>query len=402
MVNLSPAESTLPNVGEVIVPPPLPGTTDELQTKIFTRIEDISPEKWQKLFPGVLEGYYFLKSLDESNLEQFKFYYVAVYCRETLVGAAPCYSMNYSLEIAMQGKPKDLACAIKKIFPGFLSLKALICGVPMGAHGRIGVLDRSHEVFSAIISGMERIARDNKIRILAFKDFGAEDQDLLDTLQRQGFYKFKSMPSTDMQIDFKDFEDYLMKLDKSKRADLRRKFKKADSQIKLDLEVTNDLGGMLDEAYELFSQTEARGGIQFEKLSKDFFARISKNMPGETKYFLWRINQKIVAVSFCQVSGDYFVGHYVGFDYEIAHQYHLFFMRFRDLMNWCIQNKITRYEMGSTSYSPKKTLGFKLVPLFAYAKHLDPWINPFFKLICKLFKPENFEEVLREPKERSS
>ncbi len=395
-------EELLSNTREEVALRPKEDLPAALQTRIFNTIKDIPPEHWQQLFPGVVEGYYFFKSLEESHLEQFAFHYIAVYRGKTLVGAAPCFSMNYPLETTMQGKLKDLVCMIKKIFPGFLTLRALICGVPMGSHGRIGLPDRSPEVFSAILSGLERVAREHKLPIVAFKDFGAEDQDLLDTLQSRDFYKFKSLPSTEMRIDFKDFEDYLMKLDQPKRADLRRKFKKADGQVKLDLEVTRDLGGALDEAFALFRQTEARGDTQFEKLPKEFFANIAKNMPEETRYFLWRIDGKLVAVNLCQVSGSHFVGHYVGFDYAIAHQYHLFFVRFRDLLRWCIENKIARYEMGNTSYKAKKTLGFKRVPLFVYAKHLDPRFNPFFKLICKLFKPENFEDVLKEPENGSS
>ena len=38
-----------------------------LRTKVFRRMEEISPEEWGRVFPDVLEGYSFFKTLDESG-----------------------------------------------------------------------------------------------------------------------------------------------------------------------------------------------------------------------------------------------------------------------------------------------------------------------------------------------
>ena len=113
-------------------------------------------------------------------------------------------------------------------------------------------------------------------------------------------------------------------------------------------------------------------------------------MPGETRFFLWTIDKKIVAFAFCLVSGDYFIDYYLGFDYAVAYDYHLYFVRFRDLMNWCIGNKIKKYEMGATGYEPKRRLGFNFIPLYIYVKHLNKFFNPIFKVICRLLQPADF------------
>ncbi len=125
-------------------------------------------------------------------------------------------------------------------------------------------------------------------------------------------------------------------------------------------------------------------------------------MPGQTKYFLWRMNGKLVAFTFCLVSGERLIDYYLGLDYSVAHEYHLYFVKFRDLMKWSIVNKIKKYEMGSGGYDPKKRLDFKFTPLYAYAKHRSKWVNPFFKILCFLLKPENFEPLFKEMKTKSS
>jgi len=120
-------------------------------------------------------------------------------------------------------------------------------------------------------------------------------------------------------------------------------------------------------------------------------------MPDETKFFLWKINNKLVAFAFCLVSENYFIDYYLGFDYPIAYKYNLYFVRFRDLMNWCIENKIKKYEMGQTGYEPKRRLGFRLIPLYIYAKHRSKFFNPIFKILSYLMRPVNFQAVSEEP-----
>jgi len=180
---------------------------------------------------------------------------------------------------------------------------------------------------------------------------------------------------------------------------LKRKFKEIDGKINIDLEVTSQLkGNDLQEVYALYLQTYARSEIGLEKLTPDFFEKISKNMPHEVKFFLWRMNHKIVAFALCMVSGDYFIDYYLGFDYGVAYQYHLYYVRFRDLMKWCIENNIKKYEMGSTAYEPKRRLNFNFIPLYIYAKHRNKFFNPIFKGFCHIVKPANFDPVFKELK----
>ncbi len=380
-----------------------PKPTSTLTIKVISKIEEIDPEAWDSLFPGALENYNFYKTLDESRFDQFSFYYLLVYANETVVGAAPCFLMDYALETTVQGPLKVIFTALKKVFPNFASLRVLVCGLPM-EQGRMGFGNwDSSEVFRSILDGMEQLAKDKRISILGFKDFGERFCPLLDKLQNHGFYKFQSLPTTQMGTCFENFDQYFKTLSRVSRDGLKRKFKKVDGIVPLDMEVTDELTqDILDEVYALYRQTESQGAYQFETAPKEFFRLISKNMPNIAKYFLWRIRGKLVAFALCLVSKELFVDFYLGFDYSVAYQYHLYFVRFRDLMKWCIENKIEKYEMGNTNYEPKRRFGFDFIPLYAYAKHRNKYVNPFFKLLCKALKPENFDPIFREMKYQGS
>lgn len=376
-------------------------TGSNLTTKVVKRIEEISPEDWNKIFPNVLENYHFFKTLDESHFNQFSFYYILVYDQDEVVGATSCFLMNYPLDTTVQGPLKTLTSGVKKIFPNIFNLKALICGLPMGP-GRIGIVGDTDKVLQAILKRLEQITQDEKVPIIAFKDFDAHYTNTLDRLQKEGFWKFESMPNTEMEIKFESFDEYLKTLSRASRDGVKRKFKKIDGQVKIDLEISNELNGTLEEVHALYLQTSAKNEVNFEILPKEFFQNVSKNMPGQAKYFLWRINNKLAAFAFCLVSNDHLIDYYLGFDYAIAYDYHLYFVRFRDLMNWCIQHKIKTYEMGATSYEPKKRLGFNFIPLYVYVRHRSKWINSLLKSLSHFLKPENFDPTLKELKKKNN
>lgn len=373
-----------------------------LQTKVERKIERIPREAWNGIFPSRHEGYAFYKTLDEAHFEQFSFYYITVYQDGLMVGAAPCFLMDYPLEATVQGPLKSLIGWIKKIFPNLLNLRALICGLPMG-QGRVGIREGADAaaVLDQIVQTMEQIAREERVSILAFKDFNQTFVSLLEPLVKRGFSKIENFPSTAMGLNFSDFDGYLKTLSRVSRDGLKRKFKKIDAQGSLTFEITSALRGEdLRAVYDLFLQTARQSDLQFEKVPEAFFQKISENMPEEAKYFLWRIDRKIVAFALCLASGDDFIDYYLGFDYALAHDYHLYFLRFRDLMKWCLDHHMKTYEMGTTSYEPKRRLGFDFIPLFIYAKHLNRWASPFFRLLCAIVKPENFDPVFQEMKKK--
>ncbi len=370
-----------------------------LTTKIFRKISDIPETEWASVFPRTLKNYHFYKAIDESDFEGFSHYYILVYKENIPAGIAPCFLMNYPLDTTIGGFAKKPIANLRKAFPSALSLKILICGSP-ACEGRIGIAPKNRSnIIRALIAGMEKIAKDEKASMIAFKDFSGSYTKLLDRLlMKQGFNKIESYPSVKMDIDFNSFDEYLKTLSYSTRKDLRRKFRKVDSLPKIDLEVSDNIDGILDEAYGLYQQTFSKSAVQFEEIPKTFFANISKHMPGESKYFLWRINNKLVAFNFCLASADTLMDEYIGFDYSVAYDYHLYFVTFRDIITWCIQNNIKKYESGALTYEPKRRLDCRFMPLSIYVKHRNGLMNLGLRALCSCLKPENFDRVLRSMK----
>jgi predicted N-acyltransferase len=136
----------------------------------------------------------------------------------------------------------------------------------------------------------------------------------------------------------------------------------------------------------------------FEIMPIDFFKNVAKNMPNNVRFFLWKADKKIVAFLFALISEDSILDYYIGLDYSVAHEYSLYFIKFRDTIKWCIDNKIKKYEMGTTGYEPKKRLGFDFIPVYLYAKLRNRVFRPVFKILCRFLQFENFDPILKEMK----
>ena len=364
-----------------------------LRTRVIRKIEEISPNEWNKVFPHVPEGYYFLKTLDESKFDQFDFYYILISEHKQLIGCAPCFTVNYSLDTSMNGPLRQFSNTIKKVLPNLFSIKALVCGIPMG-QGQIGT-GFSSAVMEVIVERMKALARKIHAPIIAFKDFDQSYDKLFQPLVKNGFLKIDSLPMTRLKLDFFDFEEYLKSLSGATRYDIRRKLKKA-SGIKIDSSMVNHLDDTtLDEVYELYLQAVETHDMGFEIVPKEFFRLISKNMPHETKFFLFRINGKLTAFVFCLVSDGVLLDYYLGFDFTPAHEYHLYFVKFKEVLNWCLAHGINTYEMGATGYEPKRRLGFEFVPVYLYVKIRYKILHPALKCLCALLKFENFDTELK-------
>ena len=86
---------------------------------------------------------------------------------------------------------------------------------------------------------------------------------------------------------------------------------------------------------------------------------------------------------------------YVGFDYEAASRLNLYFLTWRDVIEWSVQNGIKTYRSGPHNYDPKLHFKLSLVPRDLYARHLSPILNRPLLLVMKWLGPTRYEPILK-------
>jgi predicted N-acyltransferase len=372
---------------------------DKKEFKVCDSVNSISRLDWDRVFRDVPEGYAFYKTLEESGLEEFSFFYALLYKNGRLSLIAPIFTADFNLDIAVEGWLKAAIALIRKVYPRFLIIKTLFCGSPFGESGVIGLdLDKEDEpdALGTLIAGLKGFAKSKKARLTIFKDFPQEQAERLRILTGKGFFRLNSFPSAVNELNFHSFEDYLQSLGASSRKSLRRKIRSAYSQAKIEVRLMGEADSAMEDVYRLYLDTHHQGGTKFERLTKEFFISASRNMQPNIKIFLYYVNGRLGAFNLCFLYNDLFIDKFIGFDYDISSRHHLYFVSWCHNIEWCINNGVRFYKTGQTDYCAKLRLGSRLLPLYVYLRHDNRLVNIILKLLSLILKPDNFDTDLRD------
>jgi predicted N-acyltransferase len=200
---------------------------------------------------------------------------------------------------------------------------------------------------------------------------------------------------TQLPLDFIDFDQYVTTLGASTRKDLRRKFRKIAGAAPIEFEVATDLTSYVDEVYPLYLEVHERSPMKFERLTKEYLTDLSRRMPERARFFIWRQSGKAIAFSVALVHDGIIYDDYLGLDYSVALDLHLYFLTFRDVLTWSLQQGLKCYRSSPLNYHPKLHLGCDLYPLDLYVRHTNPILNKFFGPILKLLEPTRHDPVLK-------
>lgn len=371
----------------------------EIACSIFDSVTQIKEEDWNSVFGGDSpEGYRFFKTLEESRLEDFSFYYIVLLQKGSIVLIAPLFIADFSLDIAMQGAIAGLIQKARKIMPRFFILKTLFCGSPFGECGQLGIkkdIGDKAALIKELTRVMDKFCRAKNIPFAVFKDFLEKDTDILDSLQDEGFFKVESFPCAVTELNFKTLDEYINSLGQATRKSLRKKIKRAYALANISIKVADDADGIIDQVQALYENTYHSGTTRFEKLNREFFLNVARNLSPYVKFFLYYCDGKLGAFNLCFVSNDLFIDKFIGFDYEISNRFNLYFLSWCHNVEWCLKHSIRFYHSGQTDYYPKLRLGSRLVPLYAYARHSGPILNSLLKLLAQVLQPKNFDASIR-------
>jgi predicted N-acyltransferase len=363
---------------------------DEIQHRIVNSIRKINRDDWDSVFGSIPEGYDFYLTLENSNLKEFSFYYLLLYRDGHILFVAPLFVADFYLDIVLKGFIKNVIGFIRHFVPRFFILKTLFCGSPFGENAILGItkdFKDTHILMDELAKVIHRFCKENKISFTIFKDFLKEDLFLLKPLKHKGFLKVDSFPSVRTELNFESLEEYFKSLSYSTRKDLRRKIKKAYAKANIEIRIVDSVEDTIDDIYRLYLNTYRAGKIKFEFLTKEFFINVSKDLRPHIKYFLYYVNGKLSAFNLCFVYNDLLIDKFIGFDYDIAHQYSLYFVSWCFNIEWCLKNSIRFYQVGQTDYFQKIKLGGSLIPLYAYVKHNNFFFNLIIRLLTIFLKP---------------
>ena len=118
-------------------------------------------------------------------------------------------------------------------------------------------------------------------------------------------------------------------------------------------------------------------------------------MPERVRFFIWRQQGKAIAFSVALVHDDTIYDDYLGLDYRVALDLHLYFYTFRDILSWSLAQGLKRYRSSPLNYQPKLHLNCDLFPLDLYVQHTNPVLNRLFRPFLRLLEPTRHDPFLK-------
>ncbi len=365
--------------------------------RVLSRSQLNHIDAWKTTFRDKCKDHRFYEIIAQTLETDFRYQYLVLEDSAGKVRAIqPFFFVRQNVCEGVSGKMRRFVDKVQRRFPRFLTMQLLMVGCAAG-ESHLGACLPEDEQWTAarLHESLKTYARRNRASLVVLKDFSARYRDTLRNFSSNGYARIPSMPMTRLGLNYSDFEEYLKSLGKATRKNLRRKFRKTQNSAPITLEVVNDVTAQIDEIYPLYLQVHERSRQKFERLTKEYFCTLGKQMPERARFFIWRQNGKVIAFSLCMVHGDTIYDEYLGLDYSIAYDLHLYFYTLRDIITWALQQGLKSYCSSPLNYDPKLHLGCDLVPLDLYVTHTSTLLNPIFRRALKFLEPTRHDPVLQ-------
>jgi Acetyltransferase (GNAT) domain len=374
-----------------------PAVTARFCVKIMTRAEIAGCPAWAATFAERRKDHRYYEILEDTLPDDVEYRYFAIIDQAGCIQAVqPFFLLDQDILEGLGPQWQKWLARIRRFVPRFFKTRTLMVGCFAG-EGHVAGSDTLSpgEMAEILCREIVNLARSCRAQLIVLKEFPARYRSMLDCFVRHGFARAPSMPMTALNIEHDDFDAYMQNaLPRSERWQLRKKFKATYGET-LTFTVTDDARDAVDEIYPLYLQVFDRSKFRFEKLTADYFRRLGSDMKDKTLFFIWHRSGKAVAFSLCMVEGDGLFWEYVGLDYAVALDLHLYYYTIRDMMNWAMANGYKWLRSTGLSYEPKFRMRHELDPLDLYARLRSPLPNAIFRRLLPWIVPARYDKTLR-------
>jgi Acetyltransferase (GNAT) domain len=381
---------------------PLPGSQPIADQKgsvcVISSHELRTCPHWQHAFESQHKDHRYYDLINDTIHPEFKYlYFVLKDAQGEIRAVQPFFILDQDILAGVRPYLGHLIDVIRRRWSRFLFVKTLMVGCVAGE----AQLDDGSEAERAanaehLACAIEKHAQVLGARLIVLKEFPNNYRGVLACFERRGFARIPSMPLTRLNIAYRSFDEYMQSaLNSATRSKLRKKFKATADDMPIELQVSNDIEPVIDEVYPLYVSVYRRSKLHFEKLTKDYFCRLGQMMPERARFFVWRRNGKAVAFGECIVHGDTMYAEYLGLDYSVALQLHLYHYVFRDLVRWGMANGYKWFQSSGLNYDPKLHFRHRLKPVDLYVKHTSFIVNTVLRWILPLLEPTRYDKTLK-------
>lgn len=366
--------------------------------EVYTRQELTLCPHWSRAFATERKDRRYYELVEDTLHRDFDYRYFAIKdSTGTVLAVQPFFILELDLLVGASPKIGGIVDRIRRLFPRFMRMRALMIGCAAG-EGHLDAImqDSCSEPAQALASTVVEHARSLRVSLIILKEFPAKYRAALSCFLKQKFTRIPSLPMTRLNIDYSSFDEYMNRaLNSATRTKLRRKFRAATCGAPIEMSVIGDITTVIDDIYPLYLNVYDRSKLHFEKLTKEYFCGLGKLMPDNVRFFIWRQNGRIVAFAACMFKGDALYAEYIGLDYTVALHLHLYHYAYRDIISWAIANGYKEFRSSGLNYDPKLHLRHLLDPIDLYVRHTSWPLNTTLKLLLPWIEPTRYDRTLQ-------
>ncbi len=184
---------------------------------------------------------------------------------------------------------------------------------------------------------------------------------------RAGFVVLQGQALAWLPIDFTSTDDYLSRLSKSRRRNIRRKLR---SRAALDVEIVSTGNAFADDAvidacYALYCNVYAQSEIHFDLLEHAFFRDLLRDADSGGIVFIYRYGGRTIGWNLCFEHRDMLVDKYMGLAYPEAREHNLYAVSWMENLDYARRQGLRYYVAGWTDPEVKAELGAR----FTFTRH---------------------------------
>lgn len=370
--------------------------TEDGDVTVITRRQLLDLPEWKSAFAGRRKDWRYYQIVEETIPQDFDYRYFVLHDRDGAVRAIqPFFLLRQDLLQGAGPRVQAWVGRARRCLPGLLTMRTLMLGCAAG-EGHLDPADPERGTVAArqLHRVLVRWARKQRVSMVVLKEFPASYRAILAPFRNNGYTRVPSMPGVRIAIGFDSFERYLASLSKATRKDLRRKFRDTED-AGITMQVLTDITPIVEELYPLYLQVFERSSLRFEKLTPGYLRLLGERMPDRVRFFVWRRSGRAIAFSVCMIQNDEIHDEYMGLDYAVALDLHLYFHTLRDVMQWAMENGFRWYCSTALGYEPKRRLNATLAPLDLYVAHTWPGVNGILRRVLPLLEPTRGDPHLR-------
>ena len=283
---------------------------------------------------------------------------------------------NLRLDDVVGPNERQLLAPVRKLAPRLLRVPMLFCGNLLGQGHVLSAGPIGDEVGRALVEGVLRFARAERLGTVVFKDFApAGLNPLRGALGSAGFFPARSLPDTELPLSAGTFDAYVEQLPAKPRRNARSNLRKFAAHPGLRMETVEDFRPLVPEMLGLYRQVMDRADQRLDVLDAGFLSALAAR-PGPDRRlvacFDGEHGDRLVAFLLCLFSGSGAIGARIGLDYALAHEARLYHNVHYAAIRLALDAGCRHIRFAQTAYTPKIELGCRLIEQSYAMTHLRP------------------------------